>query len=96
MPVISAATFAPKGDFSNQISAGGALLDQVLEFLKGLNVSLPDKDTFLKMVGEAYDVYVAPIDMPGIPNWIEPAVDRTLRGIILTQAGKIYDKFAAK
>ncbi|AMV31291.1 hypothetical protein VN12_04185 [Pirellula sp. SH-Sr6A] len=79
----------------NQVAAGGALLDKIREVLSSLSISLPPKSDFLKMVDDAYETYVRPIDIPGIPNMVEPWVDSALKSIVLQQASRIYDNFAA-
>ena len=79
---------------SNQIATGGALLERIKEFLSGLTIPLPPRDEFLRIVGEAYDIYVAPVDIPGVPNMLEPWVDSALKAILLQQAAGIYDMLA--
>lgn len=79
---------------SNQVAAGGALIDRIKEVLSSLTIPLPPKDEFQRMVADAYDKYVAPIDIPGIPNLVEPWVDSALKSIVLQQASRIYDNFA--
>jgi hypothetical protein len=80
---------------SNQVLAGGVFLERIKEFLSTLKIPLPPKNEFLKIVGDAYDTYIAPIDIPGVPNMIEPWVDNALKAIILQQASRLYDQFAA-
>lgn len=80
----------------NQVRAGGALLDKIREWLKSVSGALPPKDEFLKFVGAAYDTYVAPIDIPGVPNMVEPWVDSALKAIVLQQAGRLYDRIATE
>lgn len=80
---------------NNQVAAGGALIDRIKDVLSSISIPLPPKADFLKTVAEAYDTYVAPIDIPGIPNMVEPWVDSALKSIVLQQASRIYDNFAA-
>lgn len=80
----------------NQLRAGGALLDRIREWLNGLDIALPPKPEFLRIVGEAYDKYVAPIDIPGVPNLVEPWVDSALKAIVMNQASRLYDAIAAE
>ncbi len=79
----------------NQVQAGGMLLEKIREFLSTLKIALPPKNEFMKIVGDAYDLYVAPIDIPGVPNLVEPWVDNALKAILLQQASRLYDQFAA-
>jgi hypothetical protein len=97
MNMCSVQTFALESSQfgGNQMRAGGALIDKIREWLRGLDIALPPKDEFLQIVGDAYDTYVKPIDIPGVPNIVEPWVDSALRAIVLTQASKLYDSFAA-
>ena len=81
---------------NNQVAAGGRLLDLVKDLLAQLGDSLPPKDEFLKIVADAYDNYVAPIDIPQIPNVIEAWVDQMLKAVILKQAERIYDNLVAR
>ena len=89
--------FAMAGDDfrGNQVAAAGALLDRLRELLGGSSLPLPSRDQVLQMVGGAYDKYVAPLDLPGVPNFIEPWVDSALRAVVLQMAGRIYDQLAS-
>jgi hypothetical protein len=80
----------------NQLLAAGELLERIKEFLKGLNGSLPSKQEFLKIVRAAYETYVAPIDLPGVPNLFEPTVDRLLGEVVVQAASRLYDYFAGE
>jgi hypothetical protein len=86
--------FSFEGEPSNQIAAAGSLVDQVKKWLSSLVGQLPSKDEVLKMVGEAYDQFVAPLDLPGVPNLIEPRIDALLRVVVLVAIGKFYDQLA--
>ncbi len=93
---MQASSFELDGSFGrNQVAAGGALIDRIRDALSSLTTSLPPKDEFLRIVAEAYDKYVAPIDIPGVPNLVEPWVDSALKAIVLQQVSRIYDNFAA-
>lgn len=87
--------FAISGDFKgNQLAAGGALIDKIRDVLSTLSIALPPKEDFLAQVGNAYDAYVKPIDLPYVPNFVEPWVDSVLKGVVLQQASGIYDQLA--
>lgn len=88
-------SLAPSVEHENQLAAAGALLDKLKEALSQLNIPLPPKDQVLAMVSEAYDAYVAPIDLPGVPNIVEPWVDSAIKAVVLQMAGRIYDKVAS-
>lgn len=81
---------------NNQVAAGGRLLDKVRELLATLGDNLPPKDVFLKTISDAYDKYVAPIDIPQIPNVLEAWVDQMLKAVILKQAERLYDNLVAR
>lgn len=56
---------------------------------------LPAKDEVLAAAGRAYDKYVAPIDIPGIPASVEPWVDQMLRVLFLRLVAGAYDQLQA-
>ncbi len=78
----------------NHFDAAGKLLD-VIKGKLGAMVTLPPKETVLKAAADAYDKYVAPIDIPYVPNLIEPLVDEQLKQIFLTSVGRVYDALVA-
>lgn len=80
---------------TNQVLAGGKLINKIEELLIG-SVTLPPKDEFLKIVGDAYDKYVAPIDLPGFGPLTEPAADAALKYVTVAVAGRLYDFYARK
>jgi len=41
------------------------------------------KDTVVLAIGRFYDEIVAPIDITGVPNFLEPIVDKALRELLL-------------
>jgi hypothetical protein len=93
--MLGSESFALSEDFGgNQLAAAGSLLDKIKKWLAAISGPLPSKDEFLRAVGEAYDSFVAPIDIPGVPNLIEPRIDALLRVVVLVAAGKLYDQFA--
>ena len=79
----------------NQFQAAGSMLEKIKEWLAKIAGPLPTKEEFLRVVGEAFDTYVAPIDIPQVPNLIEPRIDAMMRIMVLVAAGKLYDRFAA-
>jgi hypothetical protein len=97
MPILSVEDLQPMvvASESNQFQAAGSLLERLAKWLKEAVGPLPSKAEVLEIVGKAYDLYVAPIDIPGVPNLIEPRIDAMLRVAVLVAAGKLYDRFAA-
>lgn len=71
------------------------LIDRLLDRLGSLVDLIGDlpKDAILQMLGQVYDDYIGPLDMPGIPNIIvEPKLDEMLRVVFLTIAARIIDR----
>ena len=79
--------------FNNPLEAAGELEDVILDVFQELRGVLPSKDQVLVTVGSIYDRFIAPIDIPGIPNLIEPMVDALLRRYLLSAVGALYDRF---
>lgn len=46
------------------------------------NITPANVEQVVAIVQAAYDKYVAPIDIPGIPNTIEPMFDQAIRNLI--------------
>ena len=69
-------------------SIGKWFMERVQEAINNSDLSKVSKEDFLKMIGEAYDKFVLPIDLPG-PDAI---LDPLLKSIILNQASRLYDK----
>jgi len=67
-------------------------LQQVQEAMKNSDLSKVSKTEFLKLVGDAYDKYILPLDLPGPDSILDPL----LESLILSQASKLYDKFVPK
>jgi hypothetical protein len=49
------------------------------------------KEVVIEALGRLYDEVIAPIDLKGIPNFLEPIVDRALKQLLLTFAGPAID-----
>ena len=57
-------------------------------------ITLPDRNEVLKAAGDAFDKYVAPLDVPVVPNIFEPAFDAMMREAFIDSVGKLYDLIA--
>lgn len=68
-------------------SIGKWFMERVQEAIKNSDLSKVSKADFLKMVGEAYDKYILPIDLPG-PDIV---LDPLLKSMLLNQASRLYD-----
>ena len=71
----------------------GRLLDWfmnvVQEAIKNSDLKNIKKEELLKLVGDMYDKYILPIDLPG-PDVV---LDPLLRQLALNQTARLYDKF---
>ena len=61
----------------------------VSEAIQNSDLKNIKKEDVLKLVGEMYDKYVLPIDLPG-PDVV---LDALLKQIVINQASKLYDQF---
>ena len=68
---------------------GEWFMERVKEAINNSDLSKVSKADFLKLVSDAYDKFVEPIDLPG-PDVI---IDPLLKSIVLNQASRLYDKF---
>lgn len=71
------------------------LIGRIKEQLLSLDL-LPSKDVVLAACSKAFDDYVAPFDIPLIPNFIEPYVDAQLKSVFMATADRLYDAVSAK
>jgi hypothetical protein len=60
----------------------GHLIEFIMRALKDALDALGGVEEVVKFAEEAYTKYVTPIDLPGIPNFIEPAVDKAAIAVI--------------
>lgn len=58
---------------------GQRLVAFFVENLDALIHTLGGIDAVIRTAEAAYDAYVAPLDIPGVPNLIEPQVDSAMR-----------------
>lgn len=77
--------------FISHMGVADRLLDAIRTQLDQLKDSLPTKDEVIDAAGAAYDRYVAPLDIPYVPNLFEPRVDALLKGIFLSMVDRVYD-----
>ena len=71
----------------------GAITDwfmaKVKKALEAADITMLSKEDFLLAVGAAYDKFVLPLDLPGPDTILDPI----LKQLVLTLAGRMYDKF---
>lgn len=83
------------GSGETVLDAAGRLLREIRGQLQKQIDSLPSKQAVLDAAVAAYDKYVAPIDIPGVPALVEPWVDQMLRGVFLRLVAAAYDQLQA-
>ena len=89
--IVSVLTAARSGGVLTRLGLIDMLL-QRLDFLRGLIANL-DKEQVLELVSKLYDDYIAPLDIPGVPNFvIEPQIDVALKGLVLAIVAQVIDK----
>ncbi len=89
LPVNAAAKNASGNPFEIQ----GRLLDLIRDKLLPM-VTLPSRDEVLAAAAEAFDKYIAAIDIPYIPNVFEPMFDQAMKQVFLQVVGRAYDAIA--
>lgn len=81
--------FDPFGLISGFMQRAGQLLFQFS--LSGL---LPPKAEVLRIVGVAYDNFVAATDIPYLPEFVEVRIERAIKPYVLNLVGGLYDSLA--
>lgn len=80
--IVSVLTAARSGGVLTRLGLIDALLSR-LDFLRELLVNLDEQAT-LDLIGKLYDQYIAPLDIPGVPNLIiEPQIDAAIKSVVL-------------
>lgn len=74
----------------NAMTLSGKLIDKVRDLLS--EIDLPPREVVLNAVRNVYAQYVAPVDLPGVPNAIEPWVDQAILAIVLRAVNGMYDR----
>lgn len=67
------------------------LIAWAADLLKEIGGSI-DREAVIPVVLEAYDSFVAPFDLPYIPNLIEPRVDAAIRKALETAMDRLFDQ----
>lgn len=71
------------------------LLREIRSQLQKQIDNLPSKQVVLDAAAAAYDRYIKPLDIPGVPPLIEPWVDNMLKSIFLRLVAAAYDQLQA-
>lgn len=81
-------------EVSGQVVSTGSVLDRILSAIKsalsGIDVSLVPREEVAGVVGEAYDKFILPIDLPGPDMFLDPL----LRQVAVNSALRLYDQLA--
>lgn len=86
--IVSVLTAARSGGILNRLGLIDALLNR-LDFLRGFLANL-DEQTTIELIAKLYDQYIAPLDIPGVPNLIiEPQLDAAIKSVVLNLAEAI-------
>jgi hypothetical protein len=77
----------------NQFLGQGLVLEQIKQKLRQAVEAgiVPTKEQVLAMAGDLFDKHIAPLDIPGVPNAIEPWFDAIARVLFLRAVGAAYD-----
>jgi len=94
-----AITKAATADGRITLKEGIAIVGEVLHASAVAAGSLTDpvagKEDLIQAAEAVYDDFVAPIDLVGVPNIIEPFVDKWLREIIRPGLSRLVDQIGA-
>lgn len=82
---------AAESRFQSVIDAVARLLAFIAENLKSLVDESGGIEKLVQEVETFYRGYIAPLDIPGVPNILEPAVDTALLRIITATVRRLYD-----
>jgi hypothetical protein len=82
------------GARSAELTTKFGLVERLIEALAGMRgmIAALDKAEVIKLLGDLYDNWIAPLDLPGIPNLVEPQIDKMLRNVLLAIVERIIDR----
>tara|TARA_R100000005_G_C4932585_1_gene160843 strand:+ start:523 stop:894 length:372 start_codon:yes stop_codon:yes gene_type:complete len=86
-----------KLSFSEIVSLTSTVVGQVVAIAESAmeGTGAEKKQAVLDAVGQAYDEYIEPIDIARIPNFIEPAIDKGAKQLLLAVADGTIDAIVA-
>ena len=76
----------------NPTAIGGKLVEWLVPQLDQWVHQLGGIDAVIAVVLAAYDSYVVPLDLPGIPNIIEPTVDAAAKRLLSALIRAAHDR----
>jgi len=89
-----AASASQSGDVAGKYSEALALNLDLVNLIRSLTKDTIDRlggiEAVKAIIGGIYDSYIAPLDIPGIPNLVEPAFDKVLRSVLMKLVDAVY------
>jgi hypothetical protein len=88
----------PMEGYEGVVTANG-LVDRLIRRVKDqLSVIdiMPSKEVVLAAASKAFDDYVAPFDIPLVPNFMEPYIDAHLKSVFMGTVDRLYDAITVK
>jgi hypothetical protein len=88
----------PMEGYEGVVTANG-LVDRLIRRVKDQLLVIdimPTKEVVLKAASKAFDDYVAPFDIPLVPNFMEPYIDAQLKSIFMGTVDRLYDAIVVK
>jgi hypothetical protein len=88
----------PLEGYEGVVTANG-LVDRLIRRVKDqLSVIdiMPSKEVVLAAASKAFDDYVAPFDIPLVPNFMEPYIDAHLKSVFMSTVDRLYDAITVK
>ncbi len=65
---------------------------EVLRFLSTMTGKADmDKQEVLSIIGRLYDQYIAPLDIPGVPDLIEAKIDSLIKSYVISLVDNFLD-----
>lgn len=78
-------------DFKSIFDVAKWFFDKIREAVNASLLVGVSKAEFLEIIGESYDAYVLPMDLPGPDSLFDPI----LKQLALKEAGRLYDTLTA-
>lgn len=82
------------GARSAELTTKFGLVERLIEALAGMRgmIAALDKEQVLQLLGDLYDNWIAPLDLPGIPNLVEPQIDKILKNVLMAIVERVIDR----
>ena len=86
----SASQYGAANKYAEALALNVDLVNLIRSLTKDAIDNLGGIEAVKEIIGGIYDTYIAPLDIPGIPNLVEPAFDRILRAAVLRLVDTVY------